>query len=301
VRSYWKLFFRLFLLFLPVQTWAELQPVYSPHGTELIYPGILQNTTTLGHYGVALNGRIGTQRNDSSAFALAGSFPLSFRFKEDDRNSGWAFGFAAGISEYVYEPQLLLSPGLYFWEFMIGRGSNHSDRNIRTGLLGFFEVTIKDERPNTKGDQAKVLSDHNRIVEEHRYSLNFRMGTSFSPLGDGLVRQKAGRFSSSLFFNASLPLQNDELRGSIHYQGLFKTWRNLITIFDLGVFGSYSTNRTLDEADDLKSLIFWGPRLEYRFSRQSFSLGAQWKHFQGAREHHFKAFPSINSVYQLAF
>ena len=292
-----KLFFGL----LPVLAQAQHREIFYTQNLELLYPGILNNATSLGHYGIGINGQVAIQHNDSSAFALTGAFPLGSR-KQDIRSSGWAWGFAGGYSSKEHVTGRIASPSQYFWELMLGRGSNAADMGYETGLLGFLELSFKDERPNNEKGQLKFLDGIARTMKQHHYSLNLRMGSSFSPFGKGLVIQKPGNFSSSLFFHLGVPIKNDEWRASSIAQGIYHCATRVLCIFEFGALGSFGSKKVTDKyADDFLLALFAGPRLEYRRERHLFALNARWKYFFGANERYIRGSPAIILQYQGAF
>jgi hypothetical protein len=274
--------------------------LYYPQNIEDLYRGMGGPFVTMGHYGVQMRSRMAFHQQENSGLSFHSAFPLGPR-KQNMRSSGWAWGVGGGITDYLNKQDRILAPSIYFWEFMLGRGTNEADLGSNTGLLGFFEVSFRDERPNHMNDQRQVIYDNNRHLPEHRHSFNLRIGASFHPFGEGLVEQHARKISSLLYFHFSLPYKASDWRSNLHFDLLGRANSWLLLAWENSLLASFADKRN-DVIDDAKYVYGSGIRADfYLSSRNLLQLGFIWKYFKGSAAHLLSPWPTSSLNYALAF
>lgn len=260
-----------------------------------------QPLISLGHYGVHLKNRLAFHQQENSGFAILSAFPLGPRREETTRNSGWVWGLGGGVTDFLYNRQKLLAPSFYFWEIMLGRGTNAEDMGFDTGLLGFFETSFRDERPDYQRDLRQVLADNTRSLPEHRRSVNIRIGASFSPYGNGIVEQHGRRFSTSFYYHLQIPHKAPEWRSSINLDFLLRINSWLLLVMPNSFFAAFNDKKN-DVVDDLKYITSTGVKGNFYFNRRNLlEIGFEWKYLRASQNHFLSPWPVARLNYELAF
>ena len=141
-----------------------------------------------------------------NSFSLIAAIPIRNQ-PFTTRSSGWTAGFGAGIAETNYQPGRYFSPGLYFWELMLGRGTYDIEPELDSGLRGYLEFAIRDERPRVNATYSEVVTLLNRDIPDNDRSLILRIGVEGGGrVGSGFVEQKARRNSIGIHLGIHLPL-----------------------------------------------------------------------------------------------
>lgn len=279
---------------------VQAKALYYPQNIEDLYHGMSESFLSLAHYGIQYKNRLAFHQQENSALSLHAALPFGSR-KQEIRASGWAWGIGGGVSDYLNKGDRILAPSIYFWDLMIGRGTNEADLGSNTGLLGFFEIGFRDERPNYLNDQRQVLHDADRMLPEHRHSFNFRMGARFHPLGEGLVEQHPRHFSTSTYVLVSAPYKSTEWRSQVNFDILARVNSWYILSWENSIFKSFDKKRVYI-VDDVKHVFSMGLKNDFYFSPRSlFQLGFNWKYLRGSERHYISPWPTLVANFNLAF
>ncbi len=182
--------------------------IYAPTSTyRLSQKGILQPALEFGQGGVRTQGIVGGARSGGSAVGLSAAFPFSHE-SDSKRLSGWSWGLAGGLSESSYLREELFSPGLYYYEAMLGRGTTFPALERNTGMRGFLEFGIRNDRSRSEDKNAPTFQELGRVFPRHRYSLAVRMGATQALEGTGPVEQMPAKISYRLVYSFYWPLSN---------------------------------------------------------------------------------------------
>jgi hypothetical protein len=197
-------------------------PAFAPHPNLLREPGILSPTTALGSSGVALRTQLADARSGGSLFGIAGSFP--FDREADFRASGWAWGFGAGLTGEAPPPASQNPPALYgpsttYWELMVGRGTIDPFGRGDSGIRGYLEFVVRNQRPQRNRDLAIFERSYGVNFENNGTSIGLRGGVSNHDDGKGFVKQPAPNFTYDLTVGLNLPMPADKSRRVMNLTG----------------------------------------------------------------------------------
>ncbi len=137
-------------------------------------------------------------------------FPIFNSDKENKRSNGWAIGAATGIQRDALHPSDIVVPGYITYEVATGRATTESWTVSGTGLRGYLELALRNQRPLSSTRPQNRLALTSQIIEKDNYFLAFRMGASSDNEGSGLVTQKPGFLSWAFQTALYVPLQSKQ-------------------------------------------------------------------------------------------
>jgi hypothetical protein len=183
---------------------SSASTLFVPLGQLTRTSSILSPSLTLGKSGLQVSGQLAAARSGASYWDARGAFPLES--SEEARISGWSWGVAAGSTLFSYVPGVILQPSTYYWEIMMGRGTTEFPAGGESGLRGYLEVALRDQRPQRSNELNQALNDTQGSIEEHATSLAIRMGAGSDFAGEGLVDQKAPTVAYQIEGGIYLPM-----------------------------------------------------------------------------------------------
>jgi|GEM_PF-1899369 len=193
----------------------------APTKTVMAPPYPLRRTASLlepelhtGRTALTLEGSSASGAGGGSGFGLSGAFPLP------GLGTDWVVGAAAGLSNSVLLPGRFVSPSQYYWELSLARTQVTAFDEADTGLHGYLEFLIRDQRPQPTAELDAQLTLLNTGIRDHNLSLGARLGAANDQLGTGLVQQAPPVYAFSLQSGIFLPLSE---------QGLVLTLRSEVT------------------------------------------------------------------------
>ena len=273
-----------------------------PWNGAILSPGLI-----LGKSGVHVSSHGGNARSGGSFWNLRGAFPLES--SDEARISGWVWGFGVGTTLYGHVPGVVLVPSTYFWEIMAGRGTTEIPTGGGSGIRGYLEVALRDQRPQRDNQLNTALNEMGAQVEEHSTSLAIRMGATSDFAGLGLVEQHPPRISYRIESSVYLPMAD--------YKRLYLTLQTeALTACGMAGLGcgvaihfmQSSNAQKMGSAAELYRHIAYGGLVEYRW-RERYALTAlvQWNWLIGndggknARTHLRSSVPSLDLTGVIGF
>lgn len=152
----------------------------------------MKSNLTWGRSGLQFFGSYGPKSFDPNTLSLLGSF--AWNLGEEPRSRGWAWGFVAQRTNAVLTPELLLVP-TDMWELSFGRALGAKFLSRDSGIRGFFEGAIRQERRRNDAAVDATLTDVGRQRKERGTALYLRTGAATDPKGEGFVDQGPSFFS----------------------------------------------------------------------------------------------------------
>jgi hypothetical protein len=255
---------------------ARAAEIFIPFsGLSQQYPSVMGSSIAMGRLGMTVYGQGAVAKSGNSLFSITGAFPL--RGRDNIRQSGWAWGVGAGISDTTQIPGKLLAPGNYFWELLIGRGTVLLSDLVDSGLRGYFEFGYRDDRPRRDAKTSAALSNIEREVPDHNNSLVLRFGTAVDAKGEGLVAQKIGWPLWALNVSFVLPVINQHpVVIDVHTHALARCYGDSFTC---GLGFEYQYLRDTVEtplSEDLETRYSIGPRAVFQFKNYRAGLDVRW-------------------------
>ena len=203
-------------------------------------------------------------RAGGSALSVAGMFALSP--PSDQRDSGWIIGASAGLTDFVFENERYLSPSFYFWELMAGRASLLPKTLVSTGLRGYFEFGLRDQRPQMSQTLSASASELGYRVIDHNQSLFVRLGASNDQKGQGLVEQHAPQVAVAFELGLYLPLSQQKLLWTVNAETTVRFFSDYLRAgFEGSILRSQLSGFT-DLYEPLRSRYRLGTVFDARFS-----------------------------------
>lgn len=257
-----------------------------------------------------MHGYSGGARSGGSAGALSAAFPLSAP-SDSKRLSGWSLGFAGGLSQSAHLEGQFFSPGLYFYEVMLGRGTTFPLLEKNSGIRGFMEFAIRNDRSRSEKLNAPVFKILNRSFPKHQYSLAVRMGATQDLEGDGLVEQRATWISYRLIYSFYVPLSRQLPLMTAHAAAYVRCG---FSGFSCGLAGDFMhiwpNKKNYDSTLDLREYFAIGPALRLAIAKR-YAVKAQvyWNYYYGAtgtgtekvHQTHFSKSPAGEMDFSVAF
>ncbi len=256
--------------------------IYAPIGTlRLSNNGVLSTAVTFGSPGLTILGYGGSQINGGSAAGLQASFP--FTSSEDKRVSGWNFGFGVGSSETAIVDDKLFSPGLYYLEFAIGRGTAIPLLDRDTGIRGFMEFFYRDDRLRSSDRSQSIFSLLETKFPIHQYSAGIRIGAGNDLNGSGLVEQAPPKISFRFFYGLYVPLSNQTTAMNISSESYVKCWSKIVSCgLSVEYLYFWPNKRNLSSTLNFRNFLSYGPSIKAQWSRKyDFKIKGYWTYIQG--------------------
>ncbi|MBS1985544.1 MAG: hypothetical protein JST16_15380 [Bdellovibrionales bacterium] len=196
---------------------AQTREIYAPQPNLLRNSGILEPSLVLGQTGLSTQMHLAGARNGGSFAQAKVAFP--FHRSEEARLSGWAFGVATGTAPFSHESGYVFTPASYWWELGLGRGTTGPISGGESGIRGYFEVNLRDQRPIHTSGLDSIMAQLNATspaggpanfsLDPHFTAIVLRMGVANDYAGSGLVAQKSSNFlfrlQGATYFPINLP------------------------------------------------------------------------------------------------
>jgi hypothetical protein len=232
--------------------------------------GVLEAGLYTGRPALTAEGILGPRNGGSNSFLLSAAFPLP------GLGPDWMVGAAAGIAGSAVEPARYISASHYSWELVAGRAQIVPFGSDDTGLRGYFEVVLRDQRPQFEATANSALFALGLGLREHNLSVGVRMGASNDQLGSGLVEQTPPRFAVAVQGGAHLPFSEQGLILTLRGEVTHMLWRPVARFGLAASFLSWTkklgsvtdANEPHPLAANLSRRYSIGPVFDLRFARR---------------------------------
>ncbi len=132
------------------------------------------HSNLFGESGLNVQGSLPSGGGLGGGIRVSGSAP--FDRSGVQRHAGWGFAVSAFLVEQHLREARLYSPPSYGWELTLKRGNVSSAMDAATGIRGYFEVGLLNERPRL-GRQTDIQLDlAGRAVPDQNFALTLRTG-----------------------------------------------------------------------------------------------------------------------------
>jgi hypothetical protein len=274
-----------------------------PYPSLIGQAGILQPSIDLGRPGISLETRA-SNGLVPPRLAISGAFPLANRLRI--RESGWAWGFRLGATAYVWHPEEEFAAGQYFWELAFGRGTTEPLLEGASGLRGFMEFSLRNDRPKASKTIGEVTNGISGPLRDGKLFLGVKIGAGSINDMPGLVTQKPGAWSTRLVSQAYFPLQ-DAGSASLSFQstvlrtcGLPELGCGLHLSYDK-TFGTHKYTAKSDY-EEISDLLGGGPSLAFTWEDLwGIALDATWYGYLNKNVSGGEGVPSLSLRLQGAF
>jgi|GEM_PF-3568123 len=279
---------------------SEAKTLIIPYPGLIEQEGLLQPSVLLGKPGFTLEG-LGSSGRIPSRFSVAGAFPLFSQ--ESLRGSGWMWSVRAGITDYVYDPDVVFAAGHYYFEAGLGRGTAAPLFEDRSGLRGYMELSFRSERPRFTRKVAEVAQLLDADVRDKKNFVSLKIGAGSSLDSDGLVRQKPGNWGNRVQTQIYLPLGD---HGASVINVTLQGYRLCPTQAWLcGVHLSYQHHYDISEGpsfEDLSDVAGLGIFANY-YQREDYNIGTRltWPYIGNAIQKGFEAAPILHLLLTKSF
>lgn len=218
-------------------------------------------------------GRSAMTLETSIASGVAGSngFAASIGLPFPDVEPGWIIGASAGLSNSAVVPGRYISPSEYFWEIIAGRAQVTPFGDGDSGLHGYLEILLRDQRPQPTAEVSNALSSLGLGLRDHNLAFGVRLGAANDQLGTGLVEQGPPTYAVAFQAAAIMPLSQQGLVLNLHGESTREIWRPWLRA---GIAGSLLTwGAQIDEnlhlaAENQTRRYGLGGVVDFRFERR---------------------------------
>ena len=183
-------------------------PLAGVHQHQALFEPVLFMESTPSNF----SSFIGDARNGGSGLVGSIMLPLSpnKEGEQNKRSNGWALGAATGVQRDALQANYIFVPGFYFFESVVGRATTEPWTVAGTGLRGYFELGLRNQRSTKTARQSNRLALVSQTIPDDNYFFVLRIGAATDNTGSGIVTQTPGRLSWAMQTALYAPLKNKQ-------------------------------------------------------------------------------------------
>lgn len=261
---------------------------------------VLESGIILGKTGASLEFLQGSLLVPSHV-SIAAAFALSE--SDSDRASGWLWGTKASLSDSHYKENLHFYPGSSSFEFAIGRSTVFPSQKLLTGLRGYMEFSIRNEKTRLTDRSRELASDLEITYKNNSYYWGLKMGTYSLGNQTPLMGQTARSWDVHVEGQIYFPLREAphlfwEVKAAAYRRCGWQSLRCGVGLSHWHLSGAEKT-LTVDELSDLskiKVIVAWRSPQSWDIRMETF-----WNRIGNAEFSDFSLLPSVGLKITKAF